>query len=211
LKLTTDTNPDVVIQVMLTAQRLSWTDHRERIESLVAKHPSLGVQDIGRQLLHPPSPYLTDPRFTEADRQFLSLGEVGYRSLCFACHGNEGRGAPAAGLPAGATLAPPLAGSPIVLGSPEQSIHVLLHGLTGPAYGKTYITQMVPMATNSDRWIASVLSYIRNSFGNQAQFVTTQDVGRVRAATKERNGPPTHGEVEVFRAGDLSGAVDKSK
>ena len=32
---------------------------------------------------------------TLAHRKFLSLGEVGYKSLCFACHGAEGRGAPA--------------------------------------------------------------------------------------------------------------------
>ena len=38
---------------------------------------------------------------TEAERKFLSLDEVGYKSLCFACYGAEGRGA----------LAPPLAGS----------------------------------------------------------------------------------------------------
>ena len=199
LDLAKDSDPNVVIQVMMTAQRLQWPGHHERIASLVAKHSSRGVQEIGRQLLHPPSPYLTDPRFSDADRKFLSLGEVGYRSLCFACHGNEGRGTPAAGLPDGATLAPPLAGSPVVLGPPEQSILVLLHGLNGPAYGKTYLVQMIPMATNSDRWIASVLSYIRNSFGNEAPFVTDKEVGQVRAATKDRTGPPTHEEVETYR------------
>jgi mono/diheme cytochrome c family protein len=156
------------------------------------------VQEIGRQLLHPPASYLTDARFSEADRKFLSLGEVGYKSLCFACHGNEGRGTPAEGLPGGATLAPPLAGSPIVLGPPEQSALVLLHGLTGPVDGKTYVTQMVPMATNSDHWIASVLSYIRNSFGNEAPFITAKDVARVRAATTDRKTPPTHEEVKAF-------------
>jgi mono/diheme cytochrome c family protein len=85
-----------------------------------------------------------------------------------------------------------------VLGPPEQSILVLLHGLTGPVDGKTYITQMVPMATNSDHWIASVLSYIRNSFGNEAPFITAKDVARVRAATIDRKTPPMHEEVKAF-------------
>jgi len=198
LALAADADPNVVTQVMMTAHRLAWPGHRERIESLVSQHRSRGVQEIGRQLLHPPASYLTDARFSEADRKFLSLGEVGYKSLCFACHGNEGHGTPAEGLPGGATLAPPLAGSPIVLGPPEQSALVLLHGLTGPVDGKTYVTQMVPMATNSDHWIASVLSYIRNSFGNQAPFITAKDVTRVRAATQDRKTSPTREEVKAF-------------
>lgn len=198
LDLAADPDPNVVIQVMMTAHRLGWPGHRPQIESLVAQHPARGVQEIGRQLLNPPSSYLTDARFSEADRKFLSLGEVGYRSLCFACHGNEGRGTPAEGLPGGATLAPPLAGSPVVLGPPDPSILALLHGLTGPVDGKTYVTQMVPMATNSDHWIASVLSYIRNSFGNEAPFITAKDVARVRAATLNRKTPPTHEEVKAF-------------
>ncbi len=197
LALASDTDPSVVIQVMMTAQRLQWPAHRELIEKLIAK-PSRGVREIGSQLLSPASPYLTDPRYSEADRKFLSLGEVGYKSLCFACHGNEGRGTPAEGLPGGATLAPALAGSPIILGPPEQSILVLLHGLTGPVNGTTYVTQMVPMATNSDHWIASVLSYIRYSFGNEAPFITTQEVTLVRKATATRTTPPTHEEVKAF-------------
>jgi mono/diheme cytochrome c family protein len=198
LSLAADPDPSVVIQVMMTGHRLAWPSHRERIESLIAQHTARGLQEIGRQLLNPPGSYLTDARFTEADRKFLNLGEVGYKSLCFSCHGNEGRGTPAEGLPGGATLAPPLAGSPVVLGAPEQSILVLLHGLTGPAYGKTYVTQMVPMATNSDHWIASVLSYIRNSFGNTAPFITAKEVARLRIATQDRKTSPTHEEVRAF-------------
>jgi glucose/arabinose dehydrogenase/mono/diheme cytochrome c family protein len=198
LSLAADPDPSVVIQVMMTGHRLGWPSHRERIESLVAQHTARGLQEIGRQLLNPPGSYLTDARFTAADRKFLSLGEVGYKSLCFSCHGNEGRGTPAEGLPGGATLAPPLAGSPVVLGAPEQSILVLLHGLTGPAYGKTYVTQMVPMATNSDYWIASVLSYIRNSFGNTAPFITAKEVAHLRTATQDRKTSPTHEEVRAL-------------
>ncbi|MFN0127173.1 MAG: hypothetical protein ACKV19_10875 [Verrucomicrobiales bacterium] len=198
LALAADTDPNVVIQVMMTAHRLGWLEHRQRIESLVAQHRARGVHEIGRQLLNRPDSSLSDARFSEADRKFLSLGEVGYQSLCFSCHANQGRGTPAEGLPGGATLAPPLAGSPVVLGPPEQSILVMLHGLTGPVDGKTYVTQMVPMATHSDHWIASVLSYIRNSFGNQAPFITEKDVARVRAATVDRKTPPTHEEVKAF-------------
>ena len=50
---------------------------------------------------------------------------------------------------------------------------------------------MVPMATNDDAWIASVLSYVRNSFGNRASFVKPEDVARLRAASKDREQPWT--------------------
>ena len=202
LALANDKDAEVAIQVMLTAHLLKWPNSREQIEKLSHSSASRGIQEIGRQLLNPPSSYLTDARFSEADRKFLALGEVGYRSLCFSCHGNEGHGTPAEGLAAGATLAPPLAGSPVVLGPPAQSILVLLHGLTGPVNGKTYVTQMVPMATNSDRWIASVLSFVRNSFGNEAPFITPKEVTRLRAETATRQHPPTHEEVKAL--GELS-------
>ncbi len=196
--MTRDPDSGVVIQAMMTAKLLDWPETHPAIEKLIATHPSRGVKEIGRQLLQPPSPYLNDDKFTPKDKAFLTLGEVGYKSLCFACHGNEGTGAPAEGAPKGTTLAPPLAGSKVSLGPPDQSILVLLHGLTGPVNGQTYLTQMVPMASNSDHWIASVLSYIRNSFGNQAPFINAADVARVRAATKNRTSPPTAEEVQAF-------------
>ena len=198
--MTRDPNPGVVIQAMMTAKLLGWPGISRVIGNLIATHPSRGVQEIGRQLLQPPSPYLTDDLFTAAEKSSLSAGEVTYQSLCFACHGIAGAGAPAEGAPKGTTLAPPLAGSKIVLGQPDQSILVLLHGLTGPVNGKTYLTQMVPMSGNNDRWIATVLSYIRNSFGNRAPFISAADVARVRAATANRGGPPTVEEVQALAA-----------
>jgi hypothetical protein len=56
---------------------------------------------------------------------------------------------------------------------------------------------MIPMAANDDRWIASVLSYVRNSFGNRAGFVRPEDVARARVATTQRTQPWT---VEELRA-----------
>jgi hypothetical protein len=57
---------------------------------------------------------------------------------------------------------------------------------------------MDPEASNDDHWIASVLSYIRNSFGSEAPFITAKDVAKVRAATLKRKTPPTHEEVKAF-------------
>jgi hypothetical protein len=54
------------------------------------------------------------------------------------------------------------------------------------------------MATNSDHWIASVLSNTRDSIGNGAPFLTAKDVAKVRAATLDRKALPTHEEVEAL-------------
>ena len=55
--------------------------------------------------------------------------------------------------------------------------------MTGEIDGKNYPGGvMVPMGTNTDEWIADVASYVRNSFGNAAPFVTAERVAAVRKA-----------------------------
>jgi hypothetical protein len=46
----------------------------------------------------------------------------------------------------------------------------------------------VPMGGNTDQWIADVASYVRNSFGNTAMFVTPDQVAAVRK-TSSRTQP----------------------
>ncbi|WP_075088805.1 c-type cytochrome [Verrucomicrobium spinosum] len=72
----------------------------------------------------------------------------------------------------GLHLAPPLSGSPRVAGSPDALVRILLHGLMGEVDGKTYPGAMVPMKANDDQWVAEVLTYIRNNFGNNAPTIT---------------------------------------
>ena len=89
-------------------------------------------------------------------------------------------------------LAPALAGAGLVNGEKDRLIKVLLHGLTGPIEGKTYLGQvMVPMAQESDDWIAEVLTEIRRSWGNSAEMITPVEVAKVRAATRAFKGPYT--------------------
>jgi hypothetical protein len=52
------------------------------------------------------------------------------------------------------------------------------------------------MGTQNDEWIASVASFVRNSFGNSASFVTPADVARIRAATAGRKTSWTVAEIE---------------
>ena len=87
----------------------------------------------------------------------------------------------------GMTLAPPLSGSPRVAGHREYAIKVLLNGLTGPIEDRNYPGGvMVPMGTNTDGWLADVASYVRNSFGNSAGLVTSDQVAEVRKASPRK-------------------------
>ncbi|MEO6784581.1 MAG: discoidin domain-containing protein, partial [Chthoniobacteraceae bacterium] len=121
--------------------------------------------------------------------------EAIFKELCFACHGFDGKGMPMQGQPAGVTMAPPLSGSKTVTMHPDGPALVMLHGLAGPVNGKAYEAQMIPMNTNTDDWIASVASYVRNSFGNSGALVTVDEVKRLRAATKDRTQPWTQKEL----------------
>jgi mono/diheme cytochrome c family protein len=188
-----DRNPDVVIQVMMTANRVKWKDSSTFINETMKKHPALGVQEIGSQLLVPVAGEVRD--FTEAQRKILHRGENIYNELCFACHGNDGKGMQLQGAADGITMAPPLADSKTAQGLSDEIINVLLKGLAGPVNGKTYNSQMVALESNDDAWIAAVASYVRNSFGNNASFITTNEVARVRTDFKERLNPWTVEEL----------------
>jgi hypothetical protein len=54
---------------------------------------------------------------------------------------------------------------------------------------------MVSQGQQSDAWIADVASYVRNTFTNQASFVTPEQVAAVRAATRSRTSAWTYPEL----------------
>jgi len=87
-------------------------------------------------------------------------------------------------------IGPPLANSEWVNGPVENLIGIQLRGLTGPitVAGKDY-NFPAPMAAmgagQPDENIAAVLTYIRNSFGNQASPVTAQMVADYKAKNAE--------------------------
>ena len=46
--------------------------------------------------------------------------------------------------------------------------------------GKTYNGTMIPLNYLSDEQVANVLTYVRNSFGNDGDPVRTDEVARIR-------------------------------
>ncbi len=109
-------------------------------------------------------------------------GERLYAS-CVACHQLNGQGM------AGAF--PPLANSEWVTGSPDRLIAILLHGMQGPitVAGAEYNGVMMAYGLGmpiSDAELATLLTYIRSSWGNSASAISTEDVARVKVATADR-------------------------
>jgi mono/diheme cytochrome c family protein len=188
-----DPDPAVVLQIVMTGKRLEWPDWKRNAQTVVINSPSQGVKEIGSQLLID-SPKITG-NFTPRQREQLERGQEIFRSVCFACHGFDGKGMPMPGHE-GQTLAPPLAGSKTVLQG-DAVLRVLLHGLAGPVDGKIYGAQMVPMGANTDDWITDVACYVRKAFGNEGPLVTKRDVRRVRKAAEGRTTPWT---IEELRA-----------
>ena len=203
--MTEDSDPNVIIQAMLTLNLQKVPDAAKIVAATAAASQVRGVKEIGAQILKPGPALGQRPSLADAAVGFMNLsadqrksmvrGEGTYKELCASCHGPDGKGAPMAGGAEGTTLAPPLSGSPRVQGHREYAIKVLLHGLNGPIEDKNYPGGvMVPMGTNTDEWIADAASYVRNSFGNSAGLVTSAQVAAVRKDTP-RKGPWTLAEL----------------
>ena len=107
------------------------------------------------------------------DPAVMAEGKEVYNS-CLACHGANGEGGP---------IGPPLANSEWVTGPVENLIHIQFRGLEGPitvnGIDYNFPLAMEPVAVqfnHSNEDTASVLTYIRNSFGNDASVVTPEMV-----------------------------------
>ncbi len=130
----------------------------------------------------------------KAMKQFAD-GRQKYLVSCAGCHGNNGKGA--------ARMGPPLAGSEWVVGDEVRLSLILLHGLEGPieVNGKKYdapeILPVMPShSTMDDAVIASILTYIRNEWGNEAPPVTGRTVGSTRHLNQGRVYPWSAAELK---------------
>ena len=120
------------------------------------------------------------------DLELFKKGKTIYtkEGYCMTCHQPDGKGLSASGFP-------PLAGTKWVTGNDERLIKVVLKGLLGPieVNRKQYPGQ-VPMTPFegllNDEEVAAVLTYVRNSFGNQAPAIQPDQVKKVRAAIESK-------------------------
>ncbi|WP_031527106.1 DUF7133 domain-containing protein [Dyadobacter crusticola] len=129
-------------------------------------------------------------------RQFPK-GEALFTSVCQTCHGPDGGGVK--------SLAPPLNQSEWVTGNKDKLISIVLFGLTGPVKVNGHIYQTPEVSgdmpgigydkdmPNED--IAQLLSYIRKSWRNNADVVSTEEVSKVRQKLTGREKAFTEAEL----------------
>ncbi|WP_138989307.1 cytochrome c [Larkinella sp. C7] len=122
--------------------------------------------------------FLTTTVFAQTKKPALKAGpgHKVYEQYCLTCHQADGGGVP--------NLNPPLKQTDWVQGDKTRLINVILKGLQEPIEinGETFDNVMPAHDFLSDKEIADVLTFIRNSFGNKADAITAEDVKKVRSA-----------------------------
>lgn len=196
LKLLKDPDVNVVIQAMQTLSILDIDNTPNHVQEAMETRPEKGVQVVGDQLLknHAENKKLKSSQFTKEELALYDAGKKIFDGFCATCHGKKGLGTPS-GTGGQDIIAPAFSGSPNITGHPEYAAKVLLHGLTGAIDGREYESLMIAMDSNNDTYIASVISYIRNDFGNKASFVYPDYIAQVRAQTKNRKNPYPYAEL----------------
>jgi mono/diheme cytochrome c family protein len=155
-------------------------------KDIVAKNPLLAA----RLRAVPDAKYgPTRKKLSKEEDHLYNLGkEVFNRDAhCVTCHQPDGKGVE--------NVYPALAKSEWLAGDTDRVIKIVLKGLYGPLkfQGKDYgpAKNTPPMIgfgpLCNDEEIAAVISYVRQSFGNDLDFVNPADVKRVRESVKDRN------------------------
>jgi len=132
--------------------------------------------------------YDSPSHLSKSDQKVYQRGaEIFQReSHCATCHMTHGEG--------NGIVYPTLVGSPWVTGSEERLAKLALHGMWGKltVRGKTYDpSRGVPPMTAfkdllKDDELAAVLTFVRNSWGNQASPISPELVAKVRKESSDR-------------------------
>ncbi|MEM7367262.1 MAG: c-type cytochrome [Bacteroidota bacterium] len=174
------TGPDGSLYLSETEQgkiwRIQFTGNKEKF----------GTADLAIMETHKSLPHIKTPDITldNLQKDAQSNGEEIYVTYCGMCHQENGKGAPG--------RFPPLDGTEWVTGDPQRLIRVLLDGLEGgiEVKGVGYNSLMPQHRFLSDQQIASVLTYIRQNFGNSATPIHSSEVAIERnkqaAETKQQ-------------------------
>lgn len=126
----------------------------------------------------PATPPATDARAAIPAPAAMELGGKLYRQQCAQCHQADGKGS--------GTAWPALAGNPTVTApSPVNAIRMVLDGGYAPATAANPRPHGMPPFGQvlNDNDISMLVTYIRNSWGNEAGAVSGLEVKRARASS----------------------------
>ena len=132
-----------------------------------------------------------DPR--PALAAFSARGARIYSAKCQGCHGSDGRGG---------SGYPTLAGSEWVIGDTQTLAMIILNGMQGPvSTGQTYGVMPAQSSGMSNEDLAGVMTYVRNSFGNETGDVVTLDMAAAAFEVSDnRDNPGAPVEADEIRA-----------
>jgi mono/diheme cytochrome c family protein len=111
----------------------------------------------------------------------MQAAALSYEVNCSACHGLQGEGIPG--------MAPAFAGNHAIMAdNASNSIHAMLMGARAPHTRERQTAAGMPSFAwkLSDRQIAALLTYIRNSWGNGGTAVREADVATMRSTLGAR-------------------------
>ena len=202
-----DENPRVRLEAFVAA---SWLDKEVGLpiveaagkmpldDWMIKPHEAALAHLNGHNVGVDPNTEKTKTDLEGAERILFVKGEEIYKrdGFCATCHQSDGGGLTASQFP-------PLAGVEWVTGNEERLIKLVLKGIIGPIEikGKVYPGQ-VPMTPFggmlNDEEIASVLTYVRNAFGNKASAISPEKVKEVRDKIKDKEGFYTAEELLKF-------------
>lgn len=111
---------------------------------------------------------------TAVIKSSIADGELVYTQFCVSCHLPDGGGVQ--------NMNPPLFKTSWVNGDKARLVTTVLGGMSQQEIdGERYNNVMPSFIYLTDKQVADVLTYVRNSFGNKKTAVTVADVKPVRA------------------------------
>lgn len=116
----------------------------------------------------------------------MQKGEVAFTVRCGDCHLPTGLGSPKTPEADPTKVSPPLVGNPIVLAhDPQSLINIILYGahesvLDDKAWPKMPGFELDFGLGMDDEQVAALATYVRNSWGNQANAVDAKEVAKQR-------------------------------
>lgn len=144
-----------------------------------------GVRELLSQLNWPGKPGLAASirrPFTKAEQASFDRGRTVFATHCVACHQTNGQGL--------AGMAPSLIHSKWVIGDPGVLSHIVLNGKM-----KENLVMPPWKTALDDTAVASVLTFIRGAWGNEASPVASAEVADVRQKIGSRDEPYTDPEL----------------
>lgn len=113
---------------------------------------------------------------TRSMQERMELGANVYSQNCLACHQANGAGIPGA--------FPPLAGADYLMEDEARAIRTVTEGLTGKitVNGQEY-DGIMPKPSLTDDQVANVLTYVRNSWGNEGGMTTLEEVRAAKGSS----------------------------